>query len=106
MKTKNLLFILLTTTSGSLFASEFGDPKLGEIKAPSCIFCHNPNGPVAQDGYPSLNGQDPLYLFNAMQAYKSDQRTGPMAELMKAKLQHLSPDDLKAVAAFYDSTGN
>lgn len=84
-------------------ANEFGNPELGEMKAPSCVFCHNPNGAPTQANYPNLNGQNSLYLFNAMKAYQNDERQGAMAELMKAQLQNLTAEDLKDIAAFYSA---
>lgn len=84
-------------------ANEFGNPELGEMKAPSCVFCHNPNGAPSQVNYPNLNGQNSLYLFNAMKAYQNDERQGAMAELMKAQLQNLTEEDLKDIAAFYST---
>ncbi|NOH29887.1 c-type cytochrome [Vibrio mediterranei] len=84
-------------------ASSFGNPELGEMKAPSCVFCHNPNGAPTQANYPNLNGQNSLYLFNAMKAYQNDERQGAMAELMKAQLQNLTEEDLKDIAAFYST---
>ncbi|SBO08057.1 Cytochrome c-554(548) [Vibrio mediterranei] len=73
------------------------------MKAPSCVFCHNPNGAPTQANYPNLNGQNSLYLFNAMKAYQNDERQGAMAELMKAQLQNLTEEDLKDIAAFYST---
>lgn len=102
------LTLSLALTSAQALASQesktpFGDAKLGEMKAPSCVFCHNPNGAPSQAGYPNLNGQDPMYLFNAMNAYLDDERSGAMAALMKAQLQNLTEQDLRDVAAFYSS---
>ncbi|MGR5284235.1 c-type cytochrome [Vibrio maritimus] len=102
------LTLSLALTSAQALASQesktpFGDAKLGEMKAPSCVFCHNPNGAPSQASYPNLNGQDPMYLFNAMNAYLDDERSGAMATLMKAQLQNLTEQDLRDVAAFYSS---
>ncbi|GAL33595.1 cytochrome c553 [Vibrio maritimus] len=102
-----LTFSLVLSSASALASQEsttpFGDVKLGEMKAPSCVFCHNPNGAPNQASYPNLNGQDPLYLFNAMNAYLNDERSGAMAALMKAQLQNLTEQDLRDVAAFYSS---
>jgi cytochrome c553 len=102
------LTLSLALTSAQALASQesktpFGDAKLGEMKAPSCVFCHNPNGAPNQASYPNLNGQNPLYLFNAMNAYLNNERSGAMAALMKAQLQNLTEQDLRDVAAFYSS---
>ncbi|GAL27113.1 cytochrome c553 [Vibrio variabilis] len=101
MKFLPAVSVLSILFSSTLLASNFGDAELGKLKSPSCVFCHNPNGSTSQPSYPDLNGQDPLYLYNAMRAYINDERSGPMAALMKAQLQNLSDEDLKDVAAFY-----
>ncbi|MCL9776655.1 c-type cytochrome [Vibrio methylphosphonaticus] len=92
--------------SFTVSASGFGDPNLGEQKSPSCVFCHNPNGAPTQASYPNLNGQDPLYLFNAMKAYQLGERKGALSEMMKVQLRNLNEDDLKDVAAFYATRSN
>lgn len=103
MKNNILTVIALMAISSVADANEFGNPELGEMKAPSCVFCHNPNGAPTQANYPNLNGQNSLYLFNAMKAYQNDERQGAMAELMKAQLQNLTEEDLKDIAAFYST---
>ncbi|AYV24743.1 c-type cytochrome [Vibrio mediterranei] len=103
MKNNILTVIALMAISSVADANEFGNPELGEMKAPSCVFCHNPNGTPSQANYPNLNGQNSLYLFNAMKAYQNDERQGAMAELMKAQLQNLTEEDLKDIAAFYST---
>lgn len=99
----SLSFITAQVHASQAGTTPFGDAKLGEMKAPSCVFCHNPNGAPSQASYPNLNGQDPMYLFNAMNAYLNDERSGAMAALMKAQLQNLTEQDLRDVAAFYSS---
>ena len=103
MKNNIITVIALIAISSVADANEFGNPELGEMKAPSCVFCHNPNGAPSQANYPNLNGQNSLYLFNAMKAYQNDERQGAMAELMKAQLQNLTEEDLKDIAAFYST---
>ncbi|MGR5361407.1 c-type cytochrome [Vibrio mediterranei] len=103
MKNNTLTVIALMAISSVADANEFGNPELGEMKAPSCVFCHNPNGAPTQANYPNLNGQNSLYLFNAMKEYQNDERQGAMAELMKAQLQNLTAEDLKDIAAFYSA---
>ncbi|EEY99450.1 cytochrome c [Vibrio mimicus] len=93
--------LCLSIISTPLLAS--GDPVLGQQKAPSCVFCHGSNGKATQPSYPNLNNQNELYLYNAMKAYQNGEKTGPMAEMMKAQLQRLNDQDLRDVAAFYAS---
>ncbi|UPR37242.1 cytochrome c [Vibrio cyclitrophicus] len=95
--------LVLLALSSSLNASDFGDPELGKVKSPSCVFCHNTNSPSTDNSYPKLSGQDPIYLFNAMKAYQNEERQGDYADMMRAQLSKLNDQDLRDVAAFYAS---
>ena len=95
--------LLLLTLSPSLHASNFGDPELGKMKSPSCIFCHNPTGETSNTAYPKLSGQDSTYLYNIMKAYQNGDRQGAYAEMMQTQLSKLNDQDLKDIAAFYAS---
>ncbi|UPR49307.1 cytochrome c [Vibrio cyclitrophicus] len=95
--------LILLALSSSLNASDFGDPELGKVKSPSCVFCHNPTSPSTDNSYPKLSGQDPIYLFNAMKAYQNEERQGDYADMMRAQLSKLNDQDLRDVAAFYAS---
>ncbi|MEZ9440717.1 c-type cytochrome [Vibrio atlanticus] len=95
--------LLLLTLSPSLHASNFGDPELGKMKSPSCIFCHNPTGETSNTAYPKLSGQDSTYLYNTMKAYQNGDRQGAYAEMMQTQLSKLNDQDLKDIAAFYSS---
>ncbi len=102
MRYQSLALILLAFSS-SLHASDLGDPELGKVKSPSCVFCHNPTSPSADNSYPKLSGQDPTYLFNTMKAYQNGERQGDYADMMRAQLSKLNDQDLKDIAAFYTS---
>ncbi|MEZ8168586.1 cytochrome c [Vibrio tasmaniensis 1F-187] len=95
--------LLLLALSPSLHASNFGDPELGKMKSPSCIFCHNPTGETSNTAYPKLSGQDSTYLYNTMKAYQNGDRQGAYAEMMQTQLSKLNDQDLKDIAAFYAS---
>ncbi|CAK3926632.1 cytochrome C554 [Vibrio sp. 10N.286.55.E10] len=95
--------LILVAFSSSLYASDDGDPELGKVKSPSCVFCHNPTSPSADNSYPKLSGQDPTYLFNTMKAYQNGERQGDYADMMRAQLSKLNDQDLKDIAAFYTS---
>ncbi|MGF1695194.1 cytochrome c [Vibrio kyushuensis] len=95
------LTVILFSYSVNISANTFGDPELGKRKSPSCIFCHGSNGASTNPSYPNIQGQDSLYLFNAMKAYQNGERTGPLAEMMQAQLQRLNDQDLKDVASYF-----
>ncbi|MGD8110157.1 c-type cytochrome [Vibrio sp. TRT 17S01] len=101
MKYTPLSFVFLIASFSTSAAQQFGDPIIGERKAPSCIYCHTKDGSPENSGYPHLNGQNAEYLYQSMKSYQTGQRKGPLAEMMKAQLQKLNDLDLKDVAAFY-----
>ncbi|CAK1710175.1 c-type cytochrome [Vibrio crassostreae] len=94
---------LLLTLSPSLHASDFGDPQLGKMKSPSCVFCQTSTGDTSHPDYPKLSGQDSTYLYNTMKAYQNGDRQGAYAQMMQAQLSKLNDQDLKDIAAFYAS---
>ncbi|MEZ9701067.1 cytochrome c [Vibrio sp. 10N.261.46.E12] len=102
MSYQSLTLILLALSPG-LQASDFGDPELGKMKSPSCVFCHTPTSTSINNSYPILSGQDPIYLFNTMKAYQNGDRQGDYAEMMRTQLSKLNHQDLKDIAAFYAS---
>ncbi|PFG58214.1 cytochrome c553 [Vibrio sp. ES.051] len=87
--------------SSVVSAESFGDADKGKIKSPSCVYCHGTNGIAENDAYPSLAGQNAPYLYNAMKAYQSGEREGPLADMMEAQLRMLDDEDLRDVAAFF-----
>lgn len=100
-------YTLLTTTlaallfSQPLFAMPEGDASKGELKTPSCRFCHGKDGIAPRGDYPNLKGQQAEYLYDAMQAYLTDNRTGGMSAMMKAQLKNLSEQDIADIAEYY-----
>ena len=64
-----------------------------------CAACHGQDGAsgIAPD-YPNLAGQNERYLFEQLLMIKSGERPAP---LMAGQLNHLSEEDLAAMAAYY-----
>ncbi|MFM2607504.1 cytochrome c [Vibrio chagasii] len=102
MFSKSIIF-LTATLSFSLHANGFGDPELGKLKSPSCIFCHSITGDNTDNAYPKISGQDATYLFNTMKAYQKGSRKGDYADMIQAQLSKLNDQDLRDIAAFYSS---
>jgi cytochrome c553 len=84
-------------------APRFEDPlALGKAAAAPCAKCHGENGISQKAGAPSLIGQTPKYLAQAMKAYVSGDR--PLDEKnakMKDALTALSDKDIERVALYY-----
>lgn len=69
----------------------------GEIAA-RCAACHGAAGVSGNPAWPSLAGQQPVYLVNALQAYKTGARRDPV---MTDQAQGLSATDVNDLAAYY-----
>ncbi|HLF32324.1 MAG TPA: c-type cytochrome [Xanthomonadales bacterium] len=52
----------------------FGDPQRGEPLSASCGDCHGARGISEDPLVPSLAGQEPVYLVNAIKSYRDNQR--------------------------------
>lgn len=81
-----------TPNSGS------GDAEAGARLAADCAGCHGVNGNTTSATMPSLAGQEPKYLVNAMQDYAEGKR---IHEQMTAAVADLSESDLNNLATYY-----
>jgi cytochrome c553 len=73
----------------------FGDVQAGEPLAAMCGACHGARG-VSQDPMvPNLAGQEPVYLVEAIKAYRNRERSHE--DMMTDK----SDSDIESIAAFY-----
>lgn len=88
-------------SASALSAPLSGNAEQGKMKAFTCQFCHGTNGVAKQPGYPNINGQNGIYLFNSMKAYQNGERSGVYAEMMKKQLSMMNDQDLTDIAAFY-----
>ncbi|OBU44396.1 c-type cytochrome [Photobacterium damselae] len=87
------------------FAMPEGDASKGELKTPSCRFCHGVDGIAPRPAYPNLKGQHAQYLYDSMQAYKNGQRTDGMSSMMKDQLRNLTDQDIADIAKYYEQLG-
>ena len=76
-------------------APPFGDPVAGEPLTAVCGECHGALGISHDPMVPSLAGQEPYYLVNAIKAYRSHARTHE--DMVTDK----SDQDFENIAAFY-----
>ncbi len=74
----------------------------GAGRTVQCIVCHGPDlkglGPV-----PPIAGRSPTYLIRQLYDFQHGARTGLMAALMKPTVEHLTLDDMIALAAYVAS---
>lgn len=71
--------------------------------ATSCAACHQDRGVGLGDAFPRLAGQNAAYITNQLQAWKDGTRKNPSGQVMVAIAAKLSPEQIKAVAAYYEA---
>jgi len=95
---KSIIFSLVLFLTTCVFAA---DMSVIKQKSMMCGACHGRDGVAIIDGYPSLKGQNEMYLISAMKSYRDRKRKGAMAAMMEAQSIRLSDEDIKALAAYY-----
>jgi len=75
-----------------------GDVAAGKEKATRCATCHGAEGVSSTPAWPSLAGQQPVYLVNALKAYKTGAWRDPV---MTEQAKGLSEADANDLAAYY-----
>ncbi len=74
-----------------------GDATAGEPKTAVCGGCHGSHGVSTDSATPSLAGQDPQYLTNAIKTYRTTRKHALMSRLVA----NLSDQDIDNIVAFY-----
>ena len=97
MKYTWLLVAALASMTNSLQAA---DIEAGKQKAMTCAACHGADGISAIPTYPNLKGQKAQYTVLQLKAFKSGERKNA---IMKPMASMLSEEDMKNVAAYYES---
>jgi len=73
----------------------FGDVEAGEPLTANCGSCHGVNGVSQEPLVPNLAGQEPVYLVNAIKAYRSHERSHE--DMVADK----TDEEIESIAAFY-----
>lgn len=103
LKTAHLL-VITAMMFGSATPALAGDVAAGRAKSGICVNCHGSQGIAGPaTNYPNLAGQNERYLVAALKAYKEGQRTGGLANMMRAYALMLSEEDIENIAAYYAS---
>jgi cytochrome c553 len=102
---KTTLGIILFVLAGSALAqAPVGNAEAAKSKISMCTGCHGIPGykTVYPHVYqvPMITGQQPVYIVNALQSYKSGARSHPS---MRGVAQSLSDQDMADLAAYYSS---
>lgn len=88
--------VLLMSGSGPALAA--GSAEAGEAKAIVCTACHGPDGNSLNPEWPSLAGQNELYMVRTLQAFQRGERKNV---LMTPQAMALSDQDMQDLAAYY-----
>ena len=78
-------------------APPFGDPQAGEAASAVCGKCHGANGISHEPLTPSLAGQEPTYLVNAIKAYRDHGRVD------EANMPARTDEQIADLAAYYST---
>jgi len=97
-------FMLFALAASALAQAPVGNAEAAKSKISMCVGCHGiPNYKTAYPRVyhvPMITGQQPVYIVNALQAYKSGARSHPS---MRGIAQGLSEQDMADLAAYYSS---
>ena len=94
-----LLFAVLLAATTAAVAGH-GDASAGAAKSSVCAGCHGNDGNSAISGNPSLAGQEPTYLVQALKDYRAGTRKNA---IMNGFAAELKDDDIADLAAFFSS---
>jgi len=73
-------------------------------RVPACIECHGPRAGPRNPIYPDLTGQYSEYLLLQLELFSQQRRGGtPYAHLMHFVAGHLTPEQMRDVAVFFES---
>jgi len=76
-------------------AAPFGDPVAGKAASAGCGKCHGARGISRDPLTPSLAGQEPVYLVNAIKAYRDHER------IDEAQMPTRTDEQIEDLAAYY-----
>ena len=104
--TRVLLAVAATTLTAAIFttvpasAQPTGDAAAGKAKAALCVACHGPDGISINPLWPSLAGQQGVYLAKQIRAFRDGERVEPT---MQPFVASLTDQDVEDIAAYYAS---
>ncbi|QDH68907.1 c-type cytochrome [Marilutibacter alkalisoli] len=79
----------------------WGNAEAGAAKAGTCAACHGVDGNPSDPQYPRLAGQNERYIAHQVALYKTGERSGAMAAVMKPFADELSAQDARDIGAFF-----
>ncbi|OOZ39353.1 cytochrome C [Solemya pervernicosa gill symbiont] len=89
--------VMLSAVAGTSVAADLA---AGEAKARLCVACHGVEDVSVNPLWPSLAGQQALYMVKQMKMFKTGERKDP---LMTPQSLNLSDADIENLSAYYAS---
>lgn len=90
-----MALLIIGISASSVLAGEM--PDLGA----RCLPCHGADGRPALSDVPIIAGQQPLYLANAIRAYRDGQRASGQALVMHEIVKDATDADIEALAQWF-----
>lgn len=87
--------------AGTAMSARAEDPASPPAKASQCFSCHGADGNPSLSAVPIIAGQQPEYLRDTLNAYRSGLRGGGRAIVMHEIAKDLSDDDITALSAWF-----
>jgi cytochrome c553 len=99
--------LLATWIANAPAASPYdhGSVQNGANKAAVCFGCHGPNGNSANPAWPTLAGQNAVYVAEQLTLFRSKVRDNPVMTALAAPLTDADIDDLAVFFAAQTPTG-
>ena len=76
------------------------DVELGKSISMSCAACHSADGNSVNPQWPKIAAQSAQYIIKQLKHFKNNERVNP---LMNSQAAALSDDDMKHLAAYFES---
>lgn len=100
MKASQFGAIVLVLSGLMTFTANAADIEAGKEKSAVCAACHGADGNSNNAEWPSLAGQHASYIYKQLNDFKQGRRTNA---IMAGMVALLNDDDMKNLAAYYES---
>ena len=100
MKASQIGVIVLALSGLISFAANAADAEAGKAKSAVCAACHGADGNSSNPMWPSLAGQHASYVYKQLSDFKAGRRINAS---MSGMVAGLSDDDMKNLAAYYET---
>jgi cytochrome c553 len=100
MKASQIGVIVLALSGLISFAANAADAEAGKAKSAVCAACHGADGNSSNPMWPSLAGQHASYIYKQLSDFKASRRINAS---MSGMVAGLSDDDMKNLAAYYET---